>query len=999
MNFKRINNLTGWLVFAIATAVYALTVEQTASFWDCGEFIAASYKLQVPHPPGAPLFLLIGRLFSFLSFGDVTKVAYWINMVSVFSSSFSILFLFWTITFLAKKVIKVNAQEPTLGQTIQIIGSGLVGSLAYTFSDSFWFSAVEAEVYAISSFFTAFVFWAMLKWETIADREDSDKWLILIAYVMGLSIGAHLLNLVTIPALAYIFYFKKYKPTTKGILLTFAISGVMVVGILEGIIPGLPSIAGSFEIFFVNTLHLPFRVGIVFFMLLFIGALVYGIYYSIQQKNRVLNTVLVSISFVLIGYASYAVILIRSNYNPPIDENNPENVISFVSYLKREQYGDRPLIAGPQYTADLIDQKQGAALYRKKGDEYVIYDHKTINKFDKKHETIFPRMHSKQPGHIEEYEKYVGKPKSRVVGGQSESQFKPSFGQNLQFMFKYQFGVQYFRYFLWNFAGRENDIQGSSWLAPQDWGKDVPEMFAKNKARNNFYLIPLILGVLGFVFHMFEFAGGRDGKSFLYVMLFFLLTGLALSFYLNQPPVEPRERDYIFAGSFYVFAIWIGLGVIALCDFFKGFIKNETLRPIVMTIVGFSVPTIMAAQGWDDHDRSNRWHSVDSAKNLLNSCAKNAILFTGGDNDTFPLWYVQEVEGFRTDVRVCNLSLLNTDWYIEQMKSKAYDSQPLPIALDFENFIQGKNDYIPYVEDKNITNGIYLKTYIDYVKSENPAVMVNTQSGNTIAKLPSDVMILPIDTAAVYKLGIIPVSQRTKMVPELRWSLGKNSMEKKDLIILDMIATNNWQRPIYFSTTLSGSSYLNLKEYLQMEGLAYRLLPVKTAGASQGRVETSIMYQRMMKDFYWRSLDDETVYYDENYRRFPLNARNSFYRLAAEFYNEGNLDKAREVIDYCFKVMPDKTIPYDVYTPQFIALYLRLKEDKKALAMCEVMIKRADDELNYYKNNKIDTYEIQSNMYIFNQIINSLRSEGKTSEADKYNKLFEGHMSWVKLPQ
>ena len=991
MNFRKLNDLVGWAVFLIAAAVYVLTVEPTASFWDCGEFIAASYKLQVPHPPGAPLFLLIGRIFSLFA-SDVTKVAYMINLISVFSSAFTILFLFWSITFLVRKLMGLEQIEPSKSQAITILGAALVGSLAYTFSDSFWFSAVEAEVYAISSFFTAFIFWAILKWDRLvgAGDEYADRWLLLIAYTMGLSIGAHLLNLVAIPALGYVYYFRKHEFSWKGAIITFAISGAIVLGILNGIIPGLPSVAGKCEIFFVNSLGLPIGSGTIFFAALFLGGLVYGILFSIKKQKYLLNLVLMSLSFILIGYCSYAIILVRSQFNPPIDENNPENIISFVSYLKREQYGDRPLFFGPQYTAELTAQDQGDALYRKKDNKYVIYDHKLINTFDKAHEVLLPRMFSKQGGHVEEYTRLVGKPGKRVRNADGSEGFRPTFGQNLEFMFKYQLGTQYFRYFLWNFAGRESDNQGATHVMPWESKSDLPESIADNKAHNNFYMLPLILGLLGFVFQF-----NRDTKNAFVVGMLFFLTGIALSLYLNQPPIEPRERDYIFAGSFYVFAIWIGFGVVALADLFNNFIKSDFARPVLATLLSLSVPAVMASQGWDDHDRSGRYLAVDSAKNLLNSCAQNAILFTGGDNDTFPLWYVQEVEGFRTDVRVCNLSLLNTDWYIEQMKQKMYLSEPLPISLDYENYLSGKNDYIPYSGKDQLKDGMYVKDYVDLIRKESPAIMMPVQSGSTISTLPTDIMKLDVDTGAVSQLSIIPAKYHKNLVSQIKWSVGKNALEKKDLIMLDMIANANWKRPIYFSTTLGSDNFLNLREYMVLEGLAYRLLPVKNEGASQGVVDADIMYKNMMNDkhFFYRNLGDKTVYYDENCRRFPASDRNGYYRLAVELFNDGEKEKAAKVIKYCLNVIPDATFPYDYMISQFIPLMIRVGQEKEALKISDMMVKRAEGELAYYaKTNQMGSYEARAQFQTMYYIVEGLKAENKTAEVAKYSPLVDKYI-------
>ncbi|MBY0426258.1 MAG: DUF2723 domain-containing protein, partial [Cytophagales bacterium] len=920
---------------------------------------------------------------SFLALGDVTKVAYWINVSSALSSGATIMLLYWTITLLIKKFLLQSGEEPSLGKTISIIGSGAVGALAYTFSDSFWFSAVESEVYAMSSFFTAFVFWAILKWESVADNKaDSDRYLILICYMMGLSIGVHILNLVTIPALGFVYYFKKYPFSLKGVIATFLVSGLILAIVNSFIIPGIPSIAGWFEIKFVNNLGLPFGYGIAVFAVMFIAALTYGIIYSIKKNNHLLNLCLTGFTFILIGYASYGIILIRSNFNPPIDENNPQDIISFVSYLKREQYGDRPLLYGPHFTAELIKQERGEALYRKGEKKYEIYDYKLINTFDPDHETLLPRASSRQGGHPEAYARWMG-----IKKGQ-----KPSMVDNITFLFRYQLGHMYWRYFLWNFAGRESEIQNAAWLAPWEGTVGLPELLAKNKARNNFFMLPFILGLLGITYHY-----AKDKKGILVVALLFFLTGMALTLYLNPPPIEPRERDYIFVGSFYAFAIWIGFGVMAVAELLEKVIKGDVSRNLAATGIGLLVPGIMAAQGWDDHDRSNRYHSVDSAKNLLNSCAKNAILFTGGDNDTFPLWYVQEVEGFRTDVRVCNLSLLNTDWYIDQMKKQAYDSDPLPISLDYVNFAQGTNDYLPYVERPQVKNGINLKQYIKLIKEFNPAVNVQLQSGGNISILPTKTLVLPVDTAAVGASGVVANDKRKDMQPFMAWTLSRNSIDKKDLIILDMIANSDWKRPIYFSTTLSNSNYLNLREYMQMEGLAYRLLPAKVAGASQGYVNSDIMYERMMKNYFWRNLDNATVYYDENFRRFPLNARNSFYRLATQLVKEGKNEQAKEVVLHCLKVIPDVTIPYDVYTPQFLGLLFQLGEDKKAMEIVQVMGKRADEELRYYfeTNTGGVEMEIQSDLFILNQLFMALKDAGKDKEALLYEQMFNKYYSKI----
>lgn len=979
--FSRYNNLTGWIVFAIALVTYALTVERTASFWDCGEFIACAFKLQVPHPPGAPFFLLIGRLFSMLALGDLTQVAYWVNIVSVLSSAFTILFLFWTITLLGRKLLGSKADdELSFSEILLLLGAGVVGALAYTWSDSFWFSAVEAEVYGMSSFFTAIVIWAVFKWERIEDEAAENRWLIFIAYLVGLSIGVHLLNLVTIPALALVYYFKKYeKPSFLGGVVSF-VAGLVVLGIINsGIIPGLPSIAGKFEIFFVNSLGLPFKSGVIFFIILVLGALVWGIIYSEKKKKAVLNVGLLSLAFVLIGYACYLMVLVRANYNPPINENNPNDVLSFVSYLKREQYGSRPLLYGPTFVSRPVSQKRGEPMYRQQDGKYVIYDYKPEYEYEPGASILLPRMYSTQGNHVQLY---------RQMTGLAEGQ-KPTLGDNLAFMFSYQIGHMYWRYFLWNFVGRESDQEGAGNLLPWDVAKKYPSVIATNKAHDNFFMLPFVLGLLGIVIQYF-----RRNRDLLILGLLFILTGVALVVYLNSPPTEPRERDYIYVGSFYIFCIWIGFGVLSIADGLSKVLKNGTTRAVAASVIGLAVPVMMGAKGWDNHDRSNRYHSVDFAKNLLNSCAPNAILFTGGDNDTFPLWYVQEVEGFRTDVRVCNLSLLGTDWYISQMKRKTYKSEPLPISLEYNNYIFGKNDIVPFYEIPGVKGGINLKEYLELVKQENKAIQVPLTSGDMTSILPSSVLFLPVDSEKVKEMNIL----RKDLVPFVRdsitWTIGSRDLYKSDLIMLDIIATNDWKRPIYFSSTLGGSSYLNLKEYMQLEGYAYRLLPVRVPNASDGYVNTDIMYTNLMTKMFWRELNNPKVYYDNTFLGSPVfTARIAFLRLVGQLIQDGKTEEAKKAVEKTLSTMPDKSIPYDQISANFIQPLLQLGKEKEALAIAETMATRADENLTFNRaNNSGNQRDNNVDLYILQTVVNGLRDVKKPEVLKKYEAIFQKHM-------
>ncbi|MFD2516167.1 DUF2723 domain-containing protein, partial [Pontibacter locisalis] len=973
-DYRKINNLVGWVVFLIATTVYVLTLEPTASFWDAGEFIATSYKLLVPHPPGAPFYLLVGRIFSMFA-SDPTQVAWWVNLLSALSSSFTVLFLFWTITILAKKLLIKEGAMPTKGNVLLIMGSGVVGALAYTFSDSAWFSAVEAEVYAMSSFFTAIVFWAILRWEAKVGEAHSDKWLVLIAYLVGLSIGAHLLNLVTIPALAFIYYFRLYKPTFWGGVIAFAISAIIVVAILWGVIPGLPTVAGSFEVFFVNSLGLPFGSGVITFVLLLIIAIVIGLRYSIKHNRRVLNTAILSFIFVLIGYSSYMMIPIRSSYEPTIDENDPDDILTFVAYLKREQYGDRPLLYGPQYNAQPVDQEQGAPRYVKGKDRYIETGRKIEPVYDSKDKTLLPRIYSDQPQHIDEYKKWVD-----LREGQA-----PTFGQNLSFMFRYQLGHMYWRYFLWNFVGRESDVQnaGVLWFGKDD--PNAPERVLESEARNSFYLLPLLLGILGLIYQV-----RKDEKNAFVIGLLFFFTGIAIALYLNQPPVEPRERDYTFAGSFYAFSIWIGLGVVGLGELLSKFLKSTNVRAAVATVVGLAIPGIMAVEGWDDHDRSDRYQSVDSAKNLLDSVAPNGILFTNGDNDTFPLWYAQEVEGYRTDVRVAVLSYLNTDWYIDQMKQQSYESDPWPLTLGMENYRQGTNDYLPYVERPQVAAGIDLEQFISLVKQNHPALQVQYGQGTTLLTFPTKNFSLNVDKAKVDSMNFVPEYKEDEIVDRMQWTINKSILEKKHLVMLDLLATNNWKRPIYFSTTVNSADFIGLSNYFQLDGLAYRVVPVKTADEDQqGYVNKEVMYDNLMNKFSFRNFDNPDIFYDDNYLRFSANARDKFAKLAIAYLEDGNVKRAKEVINRSFEVFPAESVPYDYYTPQFIPLLAAVGEEAKAKEVLESMAKSSAKSLDYYfaKGALFDT-EIQTNMIILQQLIGAAEELGMQQRAEQLQQQF-----------
>ncbi|NIJ55056.1 glycosyltransferase family 117 protein [Dyadobacter arcticus] len=979
-SYKKWSNLVSWCVFTIAFLTYLLTMERTASFWDCGEFIACAFKLQVPHPPGAPFFLLIGRLFSLLALGDVTKVAYWVNMVSVLSSAFTIFFLYKTIVLLAIKLKRKSPANLTETEMALTFASGVTGALAYAWSDSFWFSAVEAEVYSMSSFFTAIVIWAVFKWESMEDPATENRWLVLTAYLVGLSIGVHLLNLVTIPALALVYYFKKYpEPGFLGASIAF-LSGLLILGIINsGIIPGLPELAGKFEIFFINALGLPYNSGVSIFIILFLGALVWGIRYSHRTGKVLLNTGLLSLAFVLIGYSSYTLVLVRSGYNPPINENNPSGVLRFVSYLKREQYENRPLLYGPSFTSRPISQERGAPVYTKKDGKYVITDYRPVYGYEPGGSMLIPRMYSSQPGHPQLYQQMTG-----LAEGQ-----KPTMKHNLAFMFSHQIGHMYWRYFLWNFVGRESDQEGAGTLLPWNALKSFPSSIMQNRGHNNFFMLPFLLGIAGLAF---IYAKGR--KDLLVLGLLFVLTGVALVIYLNSPPTEPRERDYIYVGSFYIFCIWIGFGVMGIADFFKRIIKKPSLQTALAIAASMSVPVIMVGEGWDNHDRSNRYHSVDFARNLLNSCAPNAILFTGGDNDTFPLWYVQEVEGFRTDVRVCVQTFVGTDWYIQQLNRKINQSDALPFTLDTSNYLTGKNEYIPFYEIPSVKNGINLKEYLELVKQDNKAIQVPLTSGEMTSILPSSTLFLPIDKKKVGAMGIVKKELTPFLTDTMSWKVGEKDLYKGDLVMLDIIASNDWKRPVYFSSTMGSSHNLGLQEYLQLEGYVYRLLPVRVEGATDGYVNSDVMYENLMNKTYWREMNNPDVYYDDAYRGAPVvTARLSFLRLAQQLIAEKKMEKAKKVVDKAMAVMPDDTIPFDQISAGFIGPLFEVGENKKALDSARIMALRSDENLTWIKENGGQrNRDVNIDLFILQSIVQECRRAKQDTEAEKYDALFKKHL-------
>lgn len=994
--FKFYNILVGWFIFFIATIVYLLTLEPTASFWDCGEFIASSYKMEVGHPPGAPVFLLIARFFSLFAGGNTSKVAFMINSLSALASSFTILFLFWTITHLAKKIL-IKENQYTSGKTLAILSSGVVGALAYTFSDTFWFSAVEGEVYATSSLFTAVVFWAILKWENVADDKHANRWLVFIAYLMGLSIGVHLLNLLAIPAIVFVYYFRKYKPSKKGVISAATIA-VLLLGIMMYIIiPYTVKLAAWFELLSVNGFGLPYNSGIIFYALAIIGLLTWGLRYTLKKSKVLWNTVLICLMVILIAYSSFFIIIIRSLANPPMDQNNPDNLFALLSYLNREQYGDRPLIHGQYYNAPLIDVKEGKRTYTKQDGKYIVTNRKPEYKYHPEFTTLFPRMYGREAEHIEDYKKWANIQGTKVsVGrGQGDTRYlnKPTFGESLKFFFRYQLGHMYFRYFMWNFAGRQNDIQGHGNVLNGNWisgisfidnvrlgdQEKLPEHIKNNPARNSYYLIPLILGIIGLVYQY-----RKDKKDFWVVLLLFFFMGVAIVMYLNQTPHQPRERDYAYAGSFYAFSVWIGLGIPAVYELLSQKLPGKMSAGVALVLGLVFVPLLMARENRDDHDRSGRFTARDFAGNYLNSCAPNAILFTNGDNDTFPLWYAQEVEGIRTDVRVVNLSYLGADWYINQMKYKAYESDPVPFSLGQEKYIQGTRDVVLF--DERIKDYYDLKELIDFVANDDPRTKKPSPFGlNKLADFfPTRKFSLKVDSATVVSNGTVPIWSADKIISPMLWEYKGDVVYKNDLIVLDLLATNNWGRPVYIAVTVPGSSYLGLDEYLQTEGLAYRIVPLKNENPrlSFGNIDTKIMYDNIMNKFKWGGITDPDVYLDENNRRMISNFRNSFSQLALALIEEEKPDSAKEVLDHCLEIMPHRRIPFNYWAIFLAEAYYRINESDKANTIVEKLASRYTQELDYYFSLKrkfssaLDN-EKQMALHIMQELVRLTRTYGQ----------------------
>lgn len=952
MNYNKVNNYFGWLCAVIATLTYVLTAERTTSWWDTGEFIASAYKMQIVHQPGAPLFLMIQNIFGNLAMGDKTQLALWMNIGSAVCSGLTILFLFWTITALARKIFAGYSSEKDLNNTQMwtIIGAGLVGALAYTYTDTFWFSAVESEVYAMSSLCTAVVFWGVLKWEVRADKPGSAKWLLLVAYVMGLSIGVHLLNLLMIPAIALIIYFRKNEVTTaKGVFKALGI-GVIVLGfVLWGLIQYPVKIAANMDLLFVNKLGMPFGTGVLVFAVILIALLVFTIYYSIKKAKPMLHMVMLGLTLILFGYSSFSMIVIRAKADPTLNNSDPDNAFSFLSYLNREQYASSPLIKGPFFDSKILDEQEGGNMYRKDKEKYEVARKKVDYTYDRT--TLFPRIHSNREEHVLRYRQYLNL-------GPDE---RPTMMDNLKFFFNYQLGHMYGRYFMWNFVGRQNQAQGHGSLTEGNWISGIkpidalflgsqdklPESEKNNPERNTYYFLPLILGLVGLVWH-----SRKSKKDASVVGLLFFFTGAAVVLYLNDTPFQPRERDYVYVGSFYAFSIWIGLSVLAMWEWFSKKINTRSAA-VAATILGLAAaPAILAKQNWRNHDRSEKYLARDMARNYLDSCAPNAILFTFADNDTYPIWYLQEVEGFRTDVRVVNLSLLGSAWYMQQMMKKVNEADALPMNIDPEKIKEGVRDVIYYV-DHNIDQYVDVESLLAIMLSDNPQNMLQMQNGKYINVLPTKNMRFEVDREAVIANNVVPENWKEKIVDSMEWEYPNNIVTRADLSLLAVLVHNNWERPIYFTGSGLESSHVGLDRYLVSEGFAWRLMPVETDQPmyeQEKLVNADTAYRNIMEKYKWGNIREASYIDPDSYKLFGSIVGEVFGQTAKSLWLEDKIDEARDLVNKAYDVMPERT--YTMYEamnyPILVDTAYKVGETKIGREMAERNLAFVSQNLDYY---------------------------------------------------
>lgn len=1054
-NFKKWNTILGWVSFAIALTTYSLTVEPSMSFWDCGEYITTSAKLEVGHPPGAPLFQMLGAFFAMFA-SNPTQVALMVNMMSVFSSAFTILFMFWSLTLLMKKIF--IKEDDSNASYIIILGGSFIASLAYTFSDSFWFNAVEAEVYAMASFLIAILFWLGLRWEQDIDTPRGNRWLLLISLIIGLSFGVHFMALLTLPSIGFLYFFKKYKNVT---VKSFIIANIVIVAILlfifKLLLPYTLAFFGKTEIFMVNSLGMPFNSGTVFAFLAIIAIFFIGLKYTQKKGLALYNTILLCTLFILIGFSTWMMLPIRANANPPINENKPSDAAEVLAYYNREQYGEQKLFYGPQFsdTYSGLDENtpylDGKPNYERdyKTGKYVITNNyiNSVQNTDDNHKAFLPRMWSSEhnvnymmftepldfrirPEYADEQE--LVEVVAEFRSGFSQGKFdlddydkflkgygeyliveKPSFFNNMKFMFEYQFGHMYWRYLMWNFVGRQSDNQwkgdhlDGNWISGISFIDEIrlgtqknltPDML-NNKGRNTYFFLPFILGLIGMIFH-----AKKDLKSFYVLLALFLFTGLALKIYLNERPFEPRERDYALVGSFYVFAMWMAFGAYAIYDGLKKSLSTKIVVPAVLAVCFLTSPLLMAKENWDDHDRSNRYTAVAMAKAYLDSCDKDAILFTIGDNDTFPLWYAQEIEGYRTDVRIVNTSLFMTDWYIDQMKRKAYNSDPVPISFTREQYKGSNRDYSFLLE--RTKDSLSLDDFIKFLSLDDERAKVQMRSGQWINYFPTNKIFIPIDKETIIKNKVVSPKFYDSIVPNMEFQIKGDALYKNRLMMLDIVNTNNWKRPIYFTGGSFGEDdYLWMKDYLELDGLCFKLVPVKTPQKGKpnpmemGAIDTDKMYDIVMK-WYWGNSESSKIYHDPETRRNGITYRTNLARLMEALIIEGKNEKAEKVIDLAMEKMPVKYFEYYTIVEPFAQGYYEIGKKDKARKLLTELISKYQEELTFFNgmtpNERYDyRYDVVSSIERYRGLLQYMKDANDTEfynqekvKFNNFNKLF-----------
>jgi hypothetical protein len=1005
MNYRTLNNLSGWIVFIIALSVYVSTIEPTASMWDCSEFIACAYKLQVSHAPGAPLFMMVARLFTLIAGNDAQKVAMMINLLSALASALTVMFLFWTITILVHRAMSID-KDNGKKQIVMVLSAGFIGSLSFAFTDSFWFSAVEAEVYALSSFLTALVFWAILRWDSQTDRLYATRWLLFIVFVMSLSIGVHLLNLLAIPAILFILLAKN-KSYNKRIIFRTLIISILVLGFMMIVfIPGIARIAAAIDLFCVNLLNLPFNSGLYVTFILLASILTLLLIRATRKKNITGQAIILSLIFMIAGYTSYLSILIRSQENIPVDMNNPDNPFSLFHYLNREHYGSRPLFYGPYYNAPVTGVAERTTHIPFEG-KYAITTLNPTYKYDKRFMTIFPRMNDNSSNYIDAY-KYWGKIKGKKISisinGKTETIIKPVFIENVRFFLRYQIGYMYWRYFFWNFIGRQDDVQGlanalhGNWLSgisfidrarlgSQD---ELPSSVDRNKARNKYYFLPLLTGIFGMIWHY-----RRNKTGFTATLLLFLFAGMAISVYLNEIPVTPRERDYVYVGSYYAFCIWIGSGAAAIYSFIKKYLP--VIPSLFLSMVATSaIPVILLKENRDDHDRSNRYAARDFGYDYLNSCRKNAILFTNGDNDTYPVWYNQEVESVRTDIRIVLQPYLGADWYIDQLRSGINQAGSLPISFSREKLLNGKRSIIQLVN--RFEKHVELREALEFIKSDNPKTKLLFNDSNYRNYLPAKKLKLTLDKERLVESGNFTRDEIKKTEDAVYFEIHKNYLLRSDLMLLDIIAGNNWERPLYFLSPMELRN-LGLDKYLVREGFAYRLVPYKNEPANPPytyQMDAGNTFNLLMEKFRWGNIGNAHVYLDDTIRRQieVMGIRRTFSQLASLLIKAGDNRQAEKVLDKCMELLPFEVINDDYFITRIIAMYFDNGCTEKGSQKMKEYAGILDEELQYYTSHdrkfKKEIPEAGKNyLYYLNELLSIAKIHHQTVLIEKYKEKFE----------